>query len=89
MSEVLNTCRSYKSSINYETNGRARMEMRQPNKCNKADLRTQITVANVDLTIKMGTAPLEAALAQHVDTRINGLGCATTKTKKKKTGSHR
>ena len=51
--------------------------MRQSNKCNKAQ--TQTTVANVDLTIKMGTALLEAALAQHVDARTTGLGCATTK----------
>ena len=47
-------------------------------------MRTYTIVAKVDLTIKMGTALLEAALAQHVDLRSTGLGCATTKNLKKK-----
>ena len=35
----------------------------------------------MDLTIKIGTAQLEAALDQYVDARITGLGCAKTKKK--------
>ena len=46
------------------TNGRGTREYE-----NKADLRTQKTVENVDLTIKMGTALLEATRALHVDAR--------------------
>ena len=42
-------------------------------------------MANVDLTIKMGTAQLGTALDQHVDARTTGLGCATTKNTRNKT----